>query len=123
MAHLINFVLCLQMTLVSSYAMKVLVLVVIFLSLGHRSNLENCNLPTVLRGTWFSWENGQNTINEINADTMTNRGRCVQLKNDYHVNYTVIFDNGKCFSCVKFLVRTVNILEKAECKYFYFLKI
>ena len=77
---------------------------------------SECSVPLVVRGTWFSWENGQNTLTEFNADSMTRRGRCIAMKDDYHVNYTFIFQNNHCYFCVKILVRTVNVLEKIESK-------
>uniref|UniRef100_A0A8D9EFD8 DUF7044 domain-containing protein n=1 Tax=Cacopsylla melanoneura TaxID=428564 RepID=A0A8D9EFD8_9HEMI len=75
-----------------------------------------CNIPTVLRGSWFSWENGKNTVTEINAETMTSKGVCVDMKEDFHVNYTIVFQHAEdnCYHCVKFLVRTVNVLEKMD---------
>jgi len=76
-----------------------------------------CTIPFIIRGSWFSWENGQNTLTEINAETMTRRGYCIAVKEEYHVNYTFVFKSNKCYHCVKFMVRTVNVLEKIESKY------
>lgn len=73
-----------------------------------------CTIPYIIRGAWFSWENGQNTLTEINAETMTRKGYCIAVKEDYHVNYTFVFHDNKCYHCVKLLVRTVNVLEKLE---------
>lgn len=73
-----------------------------------------CTIPVILRGSWFSWENGQNTQTELDATTMSRRGECVGLKSEYHVNYTLIFKKEQCYSCVKFLIRTVNVIEKIE---------
>lgn len=73
-----------------------------------------CTLPLVLRNTWFSWENGRETITEINAEEMTGRGFCTEIKADAHVNYTMVFRHSDCHYCVKLLVRTVNVLEKLE---------
>jgi len=73
-----------------------------------------CSIPFIIRGSWFSWENGQNTLTEINAETMTRRGYCIAVKEEFHVNYTFVFQNNKCYHCVKFMVRTVNVLEKIE---------
>ncbi|KAK6621744.1 hypothetical protein RUM44_001551 [Polyplax serrata] len=75
---------------------------------------EECSIPVIIRGSWFSWENGQNTLTEFNADSMTRRGRCIAVKDDYHVNYTFVFKDNYCYFCVKILVRTVNVLEKIE---------
>lgn len=71
-------------------------------------------IPFIIRGSWFSWENGENTLTEFNADSLTRRGRCIAMTNDYNVNYTFVFQNENCFFCVKILVRTVNVLEKIE---------
>lgn len=75
-----------------------------------------CQIPPVIRGSWFSWENGRNTLTEINADTMTNRGICIDMLQQYHVNYTFVFRKDKCYHCVNLIVRTVNVLEKLEGK-------
>ncbi|KAJ8952350.1 hypothetical protein NQ318_017244 [Aromia moschata] len=75
----------------------------------------NGTIPMILRGAWFSWENGKNTLTELDPTTMTKRGVCIDVKDDYHVNYTMLFKNEEsCYTCVKFLVRTVNVLEKME---------
>lgn len=77
---------------------------------------SQCTVPVVIRGAWFSFENGKNTLTEFDPDTMSGRGRCILMKEEYHVNYTFVFQNQACYSCVKILVRTVNVLEKTECK-------
>lgn len=50
---------------------------------------------------------------------MTNQGTCIDIRDDYHVNYTMVFhrEHKNCFVCVKILVRTVNVLEKMESKF------
>lgn len=73
-----------------------------------------CTTPKIIRGSWFSWENGENTLTEINDHSMNRLGECVDVKDDYHVNYTLVFKRNNCYTCVKFLVRTVNVLEKME---------
>ncbi|CAG9760014.1 unnamed protein product [Ceutorhynchus assimilis] len=75
----------------------------------------NCTIPTIIRGAWFSWEN-KNTLTELDATTMTDKGTCVDIRDNFHVNYTMVLhrQNENCFICVKILVRTVNILEKME---------
>ncbi|XP_043686999.1 uncharacterized protein LOC122638214 [Vespula pensylvanica] len=74
----------------------------------------SCQIPLIIRGSWFSWENGRNTLTEINAETMTNRGYCINMLEEYHVNYTFVFRKNVCYHCVKLIVRTVNVLEKLE---------
>ncbi|XP_018333594.1 uncharacterized protein LOC108742778 [Agrilus planipennis] len=74
----------------------------------------DCNIPVIMRGSWFSWENGQNTETEINANTMTRKGICVAIKDEFYTNYTLVFKRETCYTCIKFLVRTVNVLEKME---------
>lgn len=74
-----------------------------------------CSIPKIIRGAWFSWEKGQNTLTELNAETMSRKGYCVDLQDEFHVNYTLVFKrNDGCYTCIKFLVRTVNVLEKME---------
>ncbi|XP_071443334.1 uncharacterized protein udt [Hetaerina americana] len=75
---------------------------------------SSCNIPLIIRGSWFSWEDGSNTVTDINADSMTRRGYCVNMKEEHHVNYTFVFKQERCYHCVKLLVRTVNVLEKIE---------
>lgn len=74
----------------------------------------SCTIPSILRGAWFSWELGRNTLTELDATSMTNKGTCVDIKSEFHVNHTLVFRKDTCFTCVKFLVRTVNVLEKIE---------
>ncbi|XP_050310583.1 uncharacterized protein LOC126746392 [Anthonomus grandis grandis] len=90
----------------------------VFISLVLGTLSLNCTIPAVIRGAWYSWEN-QNTLTELDPSTMIRNGRydtCVDLKNDYHVNYTMVFhrENENCFICIKFLIRTLNIVEKIE---------
>lgn len=75
---------------------------------------EECLIPPVIRGVWFSWENGQPTQTELTHIEMSSRGRCVDMLDEFHTNYTFVFKNNNCYHCVKFLVRTVNVLEKIE---------
>lgn len=42
------------------------------------------------------------------------RGLCVNIKADFRVNYTMVFQHQSCYYCVKLIVRTVNVLEKIE---------
>nr|XP_018912067.1 PREDICTED: uncharacterized protein LOC109040545 [Bemisia tabaci] len=78
--------------------------------------ISECEIPVVLQGTWYARENGNDTRTEINADTVDNRGRCINIKEDYHANFTFVLkkDLNNCYHCMKILVRTVNILEKLE---------
>lgn len=92
---------------------NILVFLVLMLCINFHT-VSGCTIPFIIRGSWFSWENGQNTLTEINAETMTRRGSCIAVKEEYHVNYTFVFQNNKCYHCVKFMVRTVNVLEKIE---------
>lgn len=80
---------------------------------------QECHIPFKIRGSWFSWENGQNTLTEFNADSMSRKGYCIASQEEYHVNYTFVFrnQNQNCYYCVKILVRTVNVLEKTESKF------
>lgn len=73
-----------------------------------------CTIPEVVRGTWFSWENGRNTLNEINAETMTDRGSCIAMKEPIRLHYFFIFQKDSCYHCVRLIVRTINVVEKVE---------
>lgn len=83
-----------------------------------------CQTPQVIRGSWFSWENGRNTLTEINDNSMTGRGECIHMRNLFNTNYTFVFRDYKsanassitCYHCVQLIVRTVNVLEKLEGK-------
>ncbi|CAG9831490.1 unnamed protein product [Diabrotica balteata] len=91
------------------------IIITLFLVLGTSSCYGlNGTIPTILRGAWFSWELGRNTLTELDATSMTDRGTCIDVKNEFHVNYTLVFRKDSCFTCVKLLVRTVNVLEKME---------
>nr|XP_023029643.1 uncharacterized protein LOC111517669 [Leptinotarsa decemlineata] len=87
---------------------------IFFVTLISKGSCYNCTIPVIVRGAWFSWENGRNTLTEMDATSMTNRGECVDIKDSYHVNYTMVFKRDSCYRCVKLIVRTVNILEKIE---------
>lgn len=45
---------------------------------------------------------------------MSRKGVCVAIRNESHVNHSIVFKKDKCYTCVKFIVRTVNVLEKIE---------
>ncbi|XP_011302119.1 uncharacterized protein udt [Fopius arisanus] len=75
---------------------------------------SNCTIPEGVRGTWFSWENGRNTLNDIDAKTMSNRGTCIAMREDKRLHYTFLFKKETCYHCVKLTVQTVNVLEKLE---------
>jgi hypothetical protein len=49
---------------------------------------------------------------------MSTRGQCVDMKEEHHVNITLVLHDrpNSCYTCVKFIVRTVNIIEKIESK-------
>lgn len=74
-----------------------------------------CEIPHVIRGAWFSWE-GKKVNTEINAEYMTDRGKCILMEEHERLNYTLIFKKNMCYHCVKLIVRTINVLEKTECK-------
>nr|CAG4637677.1 EOG090X03AK [Chydorus sphaericus] len=77
---------------------------------------RDCDIPFVLRGTWFYRENGEYANTEINADSMTGRGTCLSSYHSHHVNYTMVYYDAQttCYHCVKYFVRTVNIVDKIE---------
>lgn len=78
---------------------------------------SNCKIPLVIRGQWYSWENGHSTTTEIDATSMSKRGKCIRSMEENQVNFTFVFkQNADCYTCVKFMVRTVNVLDKMESK-------
>nr|CAG4646126.1 EOG090X03AK [Macrothrix elegans] len=85
-------------------------------SLSSGVSSKDCDIPFVVRGTWFYRENGEYFNTEINGDSMTGRGTCLSSYHSHHVNYTFVFYDSQttCYHCVKLIVRTVNILEKIE---------
>ncbi|KAG0726840.1 hypothetical protein GWK47_035780 [Chionoecetes opilio] len=65
-----------------------------------------------MRGTWFSFEGGSNTITDIDDTSMSQHGSCVALqvhRSDYKA---LLFKDNECYYCVRFHIRTVNILQK-----------
>ncbi|KAJ8929636.1 hypothetical protein NQ314_017653 [Rhamnusium bicolor] len=101
--------------MISLYKKSVIFSVILVLIFNlTKCSAYNCSIPVIIRGAWFSWENGRNTLTELDATTMTRRGICVDIKDDYHVNYTMVFKKESCFTCIKFIVRTVNVLDKME---------
>ena len=68
-----------------------------------------------MRDQWYSFENGENTLTELDAERMTDRGRCVAMKQDGY-RYTMLFKRDTCYFCVQLLVRTINVMEKRESK-------
>lgn len=77
-----------------------------------------CNIPSVIRGSWYSWENGQSTTTTFDAKSMTHRGNCIRSMEENHVNFTFVFLKDNCYTCVKIMVRTVNVIDKVESKSF-----
>jgi len=82
----------------------------------------DCKIPLVIRGQWYSWENGRSTTTDIDDIKMTNRGKCIRSMEENQVNFTFVFQKhletsgNDCYTCVKFMVRTVNVLDKMESK-------
>ena len=66
-----------------------------------------------MRDQWYSFENGENTITELDSVRMTNRGRCVDMEQESYI-YTMLFRRDNCYFCVQLLVRTINVMEKRE---------
>uniref|UniRef100_T1J8A6 Uncharacterized protein n=1 Tax=Strigamia maritima TaxID=126957 RepID=T1J8A6_STRMM len=75
---------------------------------------DSCDIPKVIRGHWFSRENGVNTVTEFDSNSMTNRGTCLDISNTNNDNFTFVFQMNNCYSCVRILVRTINLVEKLE---------
>lgn len=94
--------------------------IIYYLTVVTAKNTTRCEIPSTIRGSWFSWENGRNTLTEIDDISMTKRGECINVTKTNNANYTFVFRDAKekstCYHCVQLIVRTVNILEKIEGK-------
>ncbi|XP_039296192.1 uncharacterized protein LOC111047730 [Nilaparvata lugens] len=82
---------------------------------------SECQIPKVMQNSWFSWENGRQTMTEFNADVMRRTGLpgdlpCINIQEENKINFTLVIHNNKegCYICSKIMVRTVNVLEKIE---------
>ncbi|XP_045118483.1 uncharacterized protein LOC123508688 isoform X1 [Portunus trituberculatus] len=70
--------------------------------------------PLLLRGEWFSWEEGREVDTSINEGWFKSLGQPVdaaQLRRD---SFQYVFSHHQCFVCVRLLVRSWNVLEKLE---------
>ncbi|KAF7491483.1 hypothetical protein SSS_01040 [Sarcoptes scabiei] len=75
---------------------------------------DHCTIPTTIRGEWFSREDGKNVQIEINENEF-GRGRyCVQMITHTYDNFTFLLKKNECLTCVRLLIRTLNVLEKVE---------
>lgn len=77
---------------------------------------QRCNIPTTLRGEWFSREDGQNIYTQITENDFSNRGFCLEMVQHSYDNFTFLLKKADCISCVRILIRTLNVLEKIESK-------
>lgn len=79
-----------------------------------------CSIPQVIQGSWYSWENGRSTTTEINATSMSKRGNCVQSSMaENKKSYIFVFEKKNivtCYTIVKIILRTTNVLDKIESK-------
>ncbi|XP_066960494.1 uncharacterized protein udt isoform X1 [Macrobrachium rosenbergii] len=73
-----------------------------------------CVVPYVIRGSWFSFEKGTNTITDIDISSMSRHGTCVALKVHRHDVKSLLFKTDRCYYCVEFHIRTVNVLQKTS---------
>lgn len=73
-----------------------------------------CNIPPTLHGEWFSREHGENVRTTIDQNSVSTHGRCIAFQPDRIDNFTVVLQGESCYHCIRFLVRTLNVLEKIE---------
>ena len=73
-----------------------------------------CVISPILRGEWYSRERGENVLTVIDANSMSNYGRCLEVKSHQKDNFTFALQRDNCFYCVRLLIRTLNVLEKIE---------
>lgn len=76
--------------------------------------LSECVLPLTIQGEWFSREGGQNIFTQINSNSITNRGHCIEFKQTNNDNFTIVIKQNNCYYCVRIFIRTLNVLEKSE---------
>ena len=86
--------------------------------IGHDQTF-NCTIDRILQGEWYSRENNEDRVTNIDATTMTGRGTCKTWQTNHGGEYWFIFTEDArnpeaCHHCVNIFVRTVNILEKRE---------
>ena len=70
--------------------------------------------PLLLRGEWFSWEEGREVDTSIDEVWIEGLGQPVdaaQLRRD---TFQYVFSSHQCFVCIRLLVRSWNVLEKLE---------
>jgi len=80
---------------------------------------RNCAINVMVRGEWYSRDQNEDQLTNIDATTMTGRGTCKAFREDNAGNYQFIFaererDESSCHHCVSLFVRTTNIIEKME---------
>lgn len=75
-----------------------------------------CRIPQTLQGEWYSREYGDDMTTVIDDTSVTRRGTCLSLLNTNNDNFTIVFklERHECYYCVRFFVRTSNVLEKIE---------
>lgn len=76
--------------------------------------MPECTLPQTIQGEWFSREGGQNVFTQINANSISNRGRCLEFKQTNNDNFTIVAKQNNCYHCIRIFIRTLNVLEKTE---------
>lgn len=79
---------------------------------------QNCIIPKILQGSWFSWESGEPTQTIIDAKQMNRRGYCISMERHHGDEYSFVFKErgANCYHCVKTFIRTLNVFEKFEGK-------
>lgn len=55
-----------------------------------------CDIPQTLQGEWFSREDGENVYTVITSDSLSNRGRCLQMHSTNYDNFTLVLQQGYC---------------------------
>ncbi|XP_064476465.1 uncharacterized protein LOC135390623 [Ornithodoros turicata] len=90
--------------------------VILSLHVGFARYGERCRIPETLQGEWYSKEYGDDTNTVIEETSVNNRGTCLSLLNTANDNFTIVFKqpNKQCYYCIRFFVRTLNVLEKIE---------
>lgn len=93
---------------------RILIASLIAIWAGFTEINAECIVPYVIRGSWFSFEKGENRVSDIDDVSMSNHGQCVALKVHRHDVKSLLFKNDECYYCIRFFIRTVNVLQKTS---------
>ncbi|XP_069961245.1 uncharacterized protein [Cherax quadricarinatus] len=81
----------------------------------HTTHNNETVVAGILQGSWFSWEEGRSVNTEISARKMSGLGTVIEGEALRTGTFQYILRHqSPCFTCVVFIVRTWNILERFQ---------